>query len=407
MRRSRRFLTHGCVAVLAVTVSVLSAQERALTPEEMGKFLRTAEVVDSQRTSKGLTQPWRLTLSDGRITHDASFQSVNTRRNNVTFRDGGAELHFVDSFAYNIAAYRLAGLVGLDDMIPVTVERRWQGERGAISWWVDAQFDDGERRDLGVDPPSSRSWNQQIRRLLVFSALVQDSDRNPVRLQFPDDARTRRAVTIAYEVLVPAGMRVVTHSDSGETRVDGVRGAVSVRTQSGAIKLADLGPTRVDTGSGAVSIDGAGPLSVTTSSSSIEVTRISGNLNLRTQSGRVKASLVNEGDVDVETGSSAITIDGVDGGLAVSTRSGRVRISDNPRRAWQVTTGSSAIEAEFSAHAVFTLDATSGSGSVKTENLGVRGETDKRRAAGTIGGGGPTVRLTSRSGSIKLKAAGS
>ena len=190
-----------------------------------------------------------------------------------------------------------------------------------------------------------------------------------VRLRIPRDARTRRAVTIAYEVLVPAGMRVVTDSDSGETRVDGVRGAVSVRTQSGAIKLADLGPTRVDTGSGAVSIDGAGPLSVTTSSSSIEVTRISDNLDLRTQSGRVKASLVNEGDVDVETGSSAITIDGVDGGLAVSTRSGRVRVSGNPRRAWQVTTGSSAIDAEFNPHAAFTLDATSGSGSVKTENL--------------------------------------
>ena len=134
-----------------------------------------------------------------------------------------------------------------------------------------------------------------------------------IRLQIPRDGRTRRAVTIAYEVLVPAGIRVVTHSESGETRVDGVRGTVSVRTQSGAITLADLGATRVDTGSGAVSIDGAGPLSVTTSSSGIEMTRISGNLDVQTQSGRVTASLVNEGDVDVETGSSAITIDGVGG----------------------------------------------------------------------------------------------
>ena len=25
-------------------------------------------------------------------------------------------------------------------MIPVTVERWWRGERGAVSWWVDAQF---------------------------------------------------------------------------------------------------------------------------------------------------------------------------------------------------------------------------------------------------------------------------
>ena len=228
-----------------------------------------------------------------------------------------------------------------------------------------------------------------------------------VRLGVPREARTRRAVTIAYEVLVPVGTPVVSHSGSGETRVDGVQGAVSVRTQSGAIKLARLRETRIETGSGAVSVDGAGPLSVTTSSSGIEVQRISGNLDIRTKSGRVKASLVDAGDVDVETGSSAITIDGVDGGLVASTRSGHVRVSGTPTRPWQVTTGSSAIDAKFSPGAAFTLDATSGSGSVKAENLVVRGDTDKRRVAGSIDGGGAAVSLTSRSGSIKLTTAGS
>ena len=214
-------------------------------------------------------------------------------------------------------------------------------------------------------------------------------------------------VPTRYSITVPAGTRVVTHSESGETRVEGVRAAVSVRTQSSAIKLADLGETRVETGSGAVSVDGAGPLRVTTSSSGIEVKRVSGDLFVRTQSGRVTASLVNEGDVDVETGSSAITVDGVDGGFAASTRTGRVRVSGNPRRPWRVSTGSSAIDAEFSANAAFTLDATSGSGSVETENLIVRGETDRRRVAGSIDGGGPTVHLRSRSGAITLRSAGS
>ena len=73
MRRGSRLLTCGGVAVIAVTVTVLSAQERALTPEQMGEFLRTAEIVNSERTRKGLTQPWRLTLSDGRMTHDRPF----------------------------------------------------------------------------------------------------------------------------------------------------------------------------------------------------------------------------------------------------------------------------------------------------------------------------------------------
>jgi DUF4097 and DUF4098 domain-containing protein YvlB len=228
-----------------------------------------------------------------------------------------------------------------------------------------------------------------------------------VRLQIPSDARTRRAVTIAYEVQVPAGTRVMTQSESGATRVEGVRAAVSVRTQSSAITLVDLGETLIDTGSGAVSVDGAGPLCVTTSSSGIDVARVSGGLVVRTQSGRVTASLVSDGDVDVETGSSAITVTGVDGRFAASTQSGRVRVSGNPRLPWTVTTGSSAIEAEFRSGAAFTLDASLGSGSVQTQNLSVEGESDTRHIAGSLAWGGPVAQFTSRSGSIKLRSAGS
>ncbi len=156
---------------------------------------------------------------------------------------------------------------------------------------------------------------------------------------------------MVYEVQVPAGTEVVTRSESGETRIEGVRGAVSVRTQSGAITLANLGETLVETGSGAVSVDGAGPLSVTTSSSGITATRLGAGLYVRTESGRVTASFDDEGDADVATGSSAITVDGLHGGFVAVTRSGRVRISGNPSRPWRVTTGSSAIEAEFDARA--------------------------------------------------------
>ena len=38
--------------------------------------------------------------------------------------------------AARAAAFGLAELLGLDDMMPVTVERRWNGKRGALSWWL-------------------------------------------------------------------------------------------------------------------------------------------------------------------------------------------------------------------------------------------------------------------------------
>ena len=40
------------------------------------------------------------------------------------------------STRHNIAAYRLAELLGIDDMLPVYVERSWAGNPGSISWWL-------------------------------------------------------------------------------------------------------------------------------------------------------------------------------------------------------------------------------------------------------------------------------
>ncbi|MEE8146343.1 MAG: hypothetical protein V3T24_01965, partial [Longimicrobiales bacterium] len=59
--------------------SRLAAEEPTLTKEQMRQFLLTAEIVDSAPIGTGVTRPWRLTLSDGTITHAAAFQSVDER----------------------------------------------------------------------------------------------------------------------------------------------------------------------------------------------------------------------------------------------------------------------------------------------------------------------------------------
>ena len=49
---------------------------------------------------------------------------------------GRTEINLVDSYKYDIAAYRLAELLGLEDILPVTVERNGEGNWGALSWWL-------------------------------------------------------------------------------------------------------------------------------------------------------------------------------------------------------------------------------------------------------------------------------
>jgi hypothetical protein len=81
-------------------------------------FLRTARIV-TQGSMDGAGGV-RVTLTDGNTTHDASVQQVNrTSQRNA----GSTESGFRDSYGYNIAAWKLARLLGIEDMMRL----RWRG----------------------------------------------------------------------------------------------------------------------------------------------------------------------------------------------------------------------------------------------------------------------------------------
>jgi hypothetical protein len=164
-----------------------AAQEPQLSEQQMRDFLLTAKVVSSKVVSKGITGVHRLTLSDGKITHDASFQSIDEAKLRETFNDGRTEMNFRDSYKYNLAAYELAKLLGLGDMMPVTVERRWSGQTGSLSWWLPAKMDEEKRLKNKIEPPDSEAWNRQMYKMRVFSQLVYDMDRNPGNVLISED----------------------------------------------------------------------------------------------------------------------------------------------------------------------------------------------------------------------------
>lgn len=158
--------------------TICAADDSTLTKEQIKHFLLTAKVVSSKQSSKGVTHPWRLTLSDGTITHDASFQSVNEHKNNVQFESGRNELTFVDSYKYNVAAYSLAELLEVDDMLPVYVERSWRGDPGSLSWWLPVKMDEDERVKQKIAIPDQDAWNKQMYQIRVFDQLIADTDPN-------------------------------------------------------------------------------------------------------------------------------------------------------------------------------------------------------------------------------------
>ncbi len=224
-----------------------------------------------------------------------------------------------------------------------------------------------------------------------------------VSVRPPHEEEIRRAVTVSYEIRVPAQATVSTASDSGAIAVHGVGGVLSVKTQSAAISLSGLGgEANITTGSGAVSLTGAaGPVTVRTQSSGITLRELRGNLDAHTQSGSVNATFTAPGDVAVETGSSEISLSGVNGSLTTKTESGRTTVTGKATKPWTSSSTSGAIRLAVGSGSL-TLDATTSSGSVVVEGLRVAGTIEKRKVAGDVGRGGPIVRATSRSGSIRI-----
>ena len=172
----RRLIVAVGMCLLALPLAT-ATDDATLTKEQIKHFLLTAKIVGAKESKKGITHTSRLTLSDGTITHDASFQPIDEHKARMELASG-TELNFVDSYKYNIAAYALAELLGMDDMLPVYVERKWEGNVGSLSWWLPVKMDEVERHKQKLTAPDADAWNNQMYKIRVFDQLVSDTDAN-------------------------------------------------------------------------------------------------------------------------------------------------------------------------------------------------------------------------------------
>ncbi len=145
--------------------------------EQVLDFLRHAAVLSSEPVRTGKSGAVRLLLDSQGIRARAVFRSIETRRTNLRMANGDAFATFYDSARFEVAAFELARLYGID-MIPPVVERRIDGRPGTVQLWIENSMTDGERAERRLRPPEAGRWRRQRLIMRAFDALVHNSDRN-------------------------------------------------------------------------------------------------------------------------------------------------------------------------------------------------------------------------------------
>lgn len=202
------------------------------------------------------------------------------------------------------------------------------------------------------------------------------------------DETARKAVSVSYDITVPAATLVAANSGSGNVAVSGIANAVKANSGSGNIDVSGIG----------------GDVDARTGSGNVTVTDAKKAANLSSGSGNITATLTGQGDVKASTGSGDITLKGVVGLLSANTGSGSIGVEGKPTGDWRLSAASGDVNVVVPSEQGFTLDASTASGSLDiSAPMTVQGRIDRRRVQGTVRGGGPTLRLSTASGDIAVK----
>jgi hypothetical protein len=158
-----------------------------------------------------------------------------------------------------------------------------------------------------------------------------------------------------------------------------------------------------NSGSGDIKDDGVGDSAkLSTGSGTIHATGLHGGFTVNTGSGDIYADQTGQGDVKAETGSGSIELRNVKGSLRAQTGSGDVKVGGETISEWKIGTGSGSVEV-WPGEKGFALDASTGSGSIHTDHeMTVQGSFDRHHITGKVNGGGPTVRIETGSGDVRI-----
>ena len=156
--------------------------EEAVEKEKWEVFLQNGEIVSQEQPfseREAVTKPWKLTLEKDAVTKNALWKNCEGRMRG-----------FVENWRWEIAAYRLDKHLGLN-MVPPTVEKRFQNNRGSCQLWIDAKMSLKDKYEQNIKTPSYKvfPWNRALYLQRAFDNLIANEDRHQNQFLITDDWR--------------------------------------------------------------------------------------------------------------------------------------------------------------------------------------------------------------------------
>jgi hypothetical protein len=171
---------------LALAAAAPIAAWAQFLPEEIARrpaleeYLRTAEIVRFEEIGEGVTKPYRLYLKKDDLELKAAWKNPK-----------GMQLGFLEGWQYEIAAYRLDKLIGLN-MIPPAVERDFQGQPGALVLWAENKYSLLKIMEGNIPVPKEAQDRIDKMKYLTraWDCLIANEDRTQQNVLYTEDWRT-------------------------------------------------------------------------------------------------------------------------------------------------------------------------------------------------------------------------
>jgi len=155
---------------------------------------------------------------------------------------------------------------------------------------------------------------------------------------------SKRPESIDIVIQLPTDSDVRGEADLGDFQSDGVLGTVVLKTDLGAVRLAETGPVNLRSGVGEITVEGvSGSAEVHSGSSNIRIGTVDGTADVSTGNGKVRVGVVT-GPANVKTTNGSVSVDRALTDITAASSNGEARIGEVVRGKVSATSKNGSVE---------------------------------------------------------------